>query len=190
MRRLPLALLLLAAACDRPAPAPANGAAAQAQAPQAAPAPPAAGKVDRSRAGKAAPDTEFDDPDGDTVTLASFAGKPLLLNFWATWCGPCVKEMPTLDRLAADQGGKLQVVALSQDMDGREKVDAFFEKAKLETLQPYMDTKLALMGALGVDVLPTTILFDSQGREVWRVTGEMDWTGATARALVAEAARR
>jgi thiol-disulfide isomerase/thioredoxin len=181
MRRTALLLLLLAAACERQ---PARSENTQSAAPAA---PQTSAKVDRSHAGAAAPQTEFDDPDGETVTLASFEGKPVLLNFWATWCAPCVKEMPTLDRLAARQSDKLQVIALSQDTGGREPVDAFFSKAGLKALEPYMDPKLALMGELRVDVLPTTILFDAGGREVWRVTGEEDWTGARAAALIAQA---
>ncbi|HEY0411834.1 MAG TPA: TlpA disulfide reductase family protein [Allosphingosinicella sp.] len=183
MRWLLLVLMLLAA-CQREAapPAPEDNRAA------AEPAP--AGKIDRSHAGKAAPATSFEDPDGEAATLAGFEGRPLLVNLWATWCGPCVKEMPTLDRLAAAQAGRLQVVAISQDMEGRDKVEAFFRKAKLTTLEPYLDAKLALMGDLGVEVLPTTILFDAEGREVWRVTGEEDWEGPRAAALVKEAFRR
>lgn len=183
-----LLLLLFTAACDR-APE-ASNAASGAAASAPAPPPQATAKVDRSHAGKSAPQTEFDDPDGDTVTLAAFEGKPVLLNLWATWCGPCVKEMPTLDRLARSRGDRLQVIALSQDTGGREKVDAFFSKAKLTALEPYLDPKLALMSELRVDVLPTTLLFDSRGREVWRVTGEEDWTSPRAAALVAEASDR
>jgi thiol-disulfide isomerase/thioredoxin len=184
MRRLSILLLVLLSGCDRQ-PAPSNRSTAAAPA-----APEPAGKVDRSHAGKPAPGTEFDDPDGDTVTFAAFQGKPLLLNLWATWCPPCVKEMPTLDALAGRQGDKLQVVALSQDKDGREKVDAFFSKAKIGKLEAYMDPKLAVMGDLRVEVLPTTILFDARGREVWRVSGELDWKGPKATALIAEGFRR
>jgi thiol-disulfide isomerase/thioredoxin len=185
MRRMLIALLVLVSGCGGGPPEPSNRT-AQAAAPAV---PEAAGKVDRSHAGKPAPGTEFDDPDGDTVTLASFEGKPLLLNLWATWCGPCVKEMPTLDALAARQGDKLQVVALSQDTSGREKVDAFFSKAKIGKLEAYMDPKLAVMGDLRVEELPTTILFDAQGREIWRVTGELDWQSPKAAALIAEGFR-
>jgi len=188
MRRIVLPLLLLlAASCDRE-PADSTGTARTA-APAAPAAPDSRGKVDRSHTGQPAPDTEFDDPDGETVTLESFRGKPVLVNFWATWCAPCVKEMPTLDRLAAKSGDKLQVIAVSQDSGGREKVDEFFSKAKLTALEPYMDSKLALMGEMRVDVLPTTILLDSKGREVWRVVGEEDWTSARAAALIAEASK-
>lgn len=183
-------MVLLAASCDRH-PATSNDA-ARASAPAAAAptAPEAKAKVDRSHAGQAAPDTEFDDPDGETVTLESFQGKPVLVNFWATWCAPCVKEMPTLDRLAARERDKLQIIALSQDTGGREKVDDFFTKAKLTALEPYIDPKLALMGQMRIDVLPTSVLFDARGREIWRVTGEEDWTGPRATALLAEAGVR
>lgn len=189
MLRLLVPSLLLLAACHRQPPTSQSEENGQARVPaQAAAAPGPSGKLDRSHSGTAAPQSEFDDPEGDTVTLASFAGKPVLLNLWATWCGPCVREMPSLDRLAAAQGDKLQVVALSQD-DGREKVDAFLSRARLARLEPYMDPKLSMMAALRVEVLPTTILFDSRGREVWRVTGDLDWQSARAAALVGEAYR-
>jgi thiol-disulfide isomerase/thioredoxin len=185
-RAFPTILLLLAAGCQSEAPAPQNK--TDVAAAPAAPAPPAAsGKVDRSRAGTPAPDTEFDDGEGDKVSLASFEGKPVLLNLWGTWCGPCVRELPTLDRLAAAQSGKLQMIAVSQ-LDTREKVDAFFAKAKIAALEPYLDADAALMGALKAEVLPTTILYDAKGREIWRVTGDLDWTGSQAAKLLAEAA--
>ena len=185
MRRALLPLLLVSASCTSEAPAPDGNAAG----PAAAPARPSAGEVDRSQAGKPAPDTAFEDPDGEPVQLSSFEGKPLLLNFWATWCGPCVKELPTLDRLSAAQAGRIQVVALSQDSE-RGKVDAFLAQAKLTSLEPYLDRKMALMDSLGVQVLPTTILFDAVGREVWRMVGEEDWQGVRAAALLKEATAR
>ncbi len=136
---------------------------------------------------------EFRDPSGETASLADFKGKPLLLNLWATWCAPCVAEMPTLDALAAAQGGKagggkLQVLTVSQDVEGQEaRVEAFFEERKLGALEPYQDPQLQLMEKLGVGTLPTTILYDSKGREVWRMVGALDWNGAEAAKLIAEA---
>jgi thiol-disulfide isomerase/thioredoxin len=178
--RLPIAflLILLTAGCERRTP----------DAPDAAEQSLAqGGKLNRSSAGQAAPDTEFLDPDGEKVTLAAFAGKPLLLNLWATWCAPCVAEMPTLDALAAREPG-LQVLAVSQDIEGQEaKVSGFFEQRKLSRLEPYRDPQLGLMTALDAAVLPTTILYDGKGREVWRMTGAADWTGAEAAKLIAEA---
>jgi thiol-disulfide isomerase/thioredoxin len=187
--RLPLTLLILVAlaSCGPQAP-PAQNAQSAAEAGAEAPSP--APKLDRSHSGQAAPDSEFDNADGDAETLASFEGKPLLLNLWATWCGPCVHEIPALDRLAGSQGDKLQVVALSEDGDDRAKVDAFFDKHKLKALEPYLDPKMALMSALKVDTLPTTILYDSEGREVWRIVGEEDWQSPHAAGLLAEAFRR
>ncbi|MEA3062411.1 MAG: hypothetical protein QOJ94_2192 [Sphingomonadales bacterium] len=181
MRRAFLALLIALAGCHK---APAGNARSGVEAPTPS------GKVDRSHAGKPGPTTEFLDPDGQNTNLAELEGKPLLVNLWATWCAPCVQEMPTLDRLAAAEGGKLQVLAVSQDIGGPEKVDAFFAKDRFTTLEAYRDPKMQLMTDLGVEVLPTTILFDAEGREQWRVTGQLDWQGAEAGALLKQAFRR
>jgi thiol-disulfide isomerase/thioredoxin len=145
--------------------------------------------LDRSHAGKPAPDIGFEDPDGEPASLADFRGKPLLLNLWATWCAPCIKELPTLDALAAREGERLHVVTLSEDMEGRQKVETFLEARALPRLEAWLDRDMKMMGALGVATLPTTILYDADGREVWRFTGDEDWTGADAARLIAEAKR-
>ena len=189
-----LALGGLTAGCDRQSPPPeqANAVAADEVAPapdEAAPAgsaigaPSPAGKVDRSHKGEAAPSASFADPAGKSVTLAAFVGKPVLVNLWATWCGPCVAEMPTLDALAGT--GAVRVVAVAQELQP-EKVAPFFAERKFQHLQPYLDGKLGLSTALGAN-LPMTILYDAAGKEVWRVTGGFDWNAAEARKLVAEA---
>lgn len=152
------------------------------------------GRLDRSRAGKAASATGFEDPDGQPVSLAEFRGRPLLVNLWATWCAPCVAEMPTLDALAAREGDRLRVLTVSQDLDGRDKVEAFFAKQGYRNLETWLDPQMALMEALKVDTLPTTILYDPEGREVWRVVGMEDWESGRAalrlkEALSPEAAR-
>ncbi len=144
------------------------------------------GTLDRSNKGAAAPAHVFQAPDGKPVTLAAFKGKPLLLNLWATWCAPCIREMPMLDRLALREGDKLQVLVVSQDLEGAEKVTPFFAKSGFKALQPYLDPEVKLSTGYGVN-LPTTILYDAQGREVWRVSGDMDWDGETAKAWIAEA---
>lgn len=177
-----LATALLIGGCDRQVSAP-----EQAKPSPAVPAPSAAaaetiGTLDRSHKGEAAPVAAFQDPAGKPVTMAAFAGKPVLLNLWATWCAPCVAEMPTLDALAKT----MKVVAVSQDIGGAEKVAPFFAKAGLKQLQPYLDPKVGLSVALNAE-LPTSILYDSTGHEVWRMTGGMDWTTASARKLLAEA---
>ena len=147
-------------------------------------APAVAGTIDHSHKGAAAPDYAFNDADGKPVTLASFRGTPVLLNLWATWCGPCVKELPTLDALAKRENGKLHVVALSQDMDPA-KVAPFLRNHRITTLQPFTDAKMAWLPAVTAN-LPTTLLFDSAGKEVWRTTGDLDWTGPAATKALAE----
>jgi thiol-disulfide isomerase/thioredoxin len=167
-------------------PAPAGSAAAPAGAPGHPPYP--TGRLDRSHAGTAAPDTQFEDGDGRPVRLSAFRGRPLLVNLWATWCGPCVVEMPSLDALALRQGDSIRVLAISQDADdGRRKVADFFAARNFRRLEPNLDSRMDLMMGLRLDTLPTTILYDAEGREVWRMTGMADWSGERAARLLREA---
>jgi thiol-disulfide isomerase/thioredoxin len=173
---------LVASGCDRQ----------KAEAPQApaadAAADAASGKgVDRSHKDSAAPDTLFKTPDGADTNIAKLGGKPLLVNLWATWCAPCVKELPTLDALETAQRGQLAVIAVSQDMAPQGSVDAFLASKKVGRFAAYHDPDMALSSALGVQVLPTSILYDAAGKEVWRYTGDLDWMGGEARKLLAEA---
>ena len=182
MRLLLLSLALIAAGCSKPAQPPGNQAEGAAE----------SGLVkglDRSHKGKPAPDTVFNDPDGGDISLADFKGNPVLVNLWATWCAPCVKELPTLDKLAAAHRDdrQLGIIAVSQDNGPQPSVAAFLDELKVQDLGAYHDPKMGLSGALGAEVLPTTILFDAQGREVWRYVGDLDWTGAEAATLLAEA---
>jgi thiol-disulfide isomerase/thioredoxin len=146
--------------------------------------------VDRSHQGQPAPAALFKNPDGGDISLAKFKGVPVLLNLWATWCAPCVKELPTLDKLAQshDVDGQLGVIAVSQDSGPQPSVAAFLKKLNANDLGAYHDPKMALSGALGPDtVLPTSILFDANGREIWRYVGDLDWTSPEAAKLLAEA---
>ena len=145
------------------------------------------GRLDRSFAGTRAPAAGFEDPTGETVTLADFRGRPVLVNLWATWCAPCVVEMPTLDALAVREGEKLEVLTVSQDLQGQDKVDAFFEQRQFSMIEPYIDPEMLLMSELRIDTLPTTILYDADGKEVWRMSGKEDWTGERAGDLLKEA---
>lgn len=142
--------------------------------------------VDRSHKGTPAPDRVFNNPEGNETSLKAFAGKPTLVNFWASWCAPCVKELPTLDKLATLQGDKLNIVAISQDDGPHPSVEAFLKAHKIARLESYQDPKMAVFGALGAEVLPTSVLYDASGKEVWRYVGDRDWTSADAAKLVAE----
>jgi thiol-disulfide isomerase/thioredoxin len=146
----------------------------------------AMGKLDRSHSGSAAPATAFEDSEGAPASLADFRGRPVLLNLWATWCAPCVAEMPTLDRLAAREADRIQVLTVSQDLNGRDKVEAFFAKQGYRNLETWLDPQMALMTELKADTLPTTILYDAQGRELWRVVGMEDWESGRAALLLKE----
>ena len=140
-------------------------------------------RVDRSHKGQPLPVIRLD----DGSMLGAPAGKPSLVNVWATWCAPCVKELPTLDRLAEREKENLGVIAVSQDDAPHASVVAFLDKLKIKNAAVRQDSKMALSGALGPDtVLPTTILYDAEGKEVWRYIGDLDWTGPEAAKLLAE----
>ena len=143
-------------------------------------------RVDRSHAGTSAPDTLFQDPAGEPASIPQYAGKAVLLNLWATWCAPCVVEMPALDALAARERN-IMVLAVSQDRYGQADVEAFFANRDFRNLQPNIDPELTLMRRLGINTLPTTILYDASGREIWRMKGMADWQGRSAARLIAEA---
>ena len=126
------------------------------------------------------------DPEGRVLNMGALQGRPVLLNLWATWCAPCVAEMPLLDALAADYGRELTVIAASQDLRGAATVVPFFEERDLANLHPWMDEQTELSAVIG-DTLPITVMYDGAGVEVWRVTGDFDWSGEEARAAIDEA---
>ncbi|MCJ7421313.1 TlpA family protein disulfide reductase [Sphingomicrobium astaxanthinifaciens] len=143
------------------------------------------GGVDRSHAGAAMPAIDILDPEGETVALADVAaGEPLLVNLWASWCAPCVEELPTLVALA--ERGEVAVLTLSQDMGPQPSVRAFLEDEGLDAVEAWQDPEMAFTDALPVAVMPTTVLYDAQGREVWRYLGDLDWSGEEAAALLEE----
>ncbi len=174
-------MILLLAGCDRPegAPAQPGAEAGEANAPSA--------KVDRSQAGSPLPALQFKDPSGKTLDLAAQDG-PMLINLWATWCAPCVKEMPQLDALAGELDGEVKVLTVSQDIRGGEVVTPFFAKGGYARLEPWLDPETQLAAQFTPEgVLPLTILFDARGREVLRVAGGYDWGSAEAARLIRDA---
>lgn len=176
---LVLASLLAISACACQRKSPDNGTAQASDEP--------AKGVDRSHSGQPMPDSKLFNADEDQGTLSDAKGKPLLVNLWASWCAPCVKELPTLDALSRRPGAP-RIIAVSEDIGERPSVEAFLQSHGITDLEAWRDPKMSLSGALGVEVMPTTIYYDASGREIWRYTGDTDWTGAEAAKLLAETA--
>ncbi len=131
------------------------------------------------------PDLAFRDAEERPVTLADFRGRVVLLNLWATWCAPCVEEMPALDRMQSALGGEhFTVVALSIDRQGKRIVDPFVARLNTPALPIYLDPSGASARALGVPGLPTTLLIDREGRELGRISGAVPWDNAAAAELI------
>ncbi len=160
-------------------------AAEPAPSPACAAPPPALGKYQPGKPGAALPAAPFVAADGSERPLEALRGKPLLVNFWATWCAPCVKEMPALDRLAAQPPAGLQVLTLSADREGAAVVRQFYEANGIRNLPVALDKTGRVARAAGVSGLPTTILYDAQGREAGRVVGVAEWDAAEALAFLA-----
>lgn len=130
----------------------------------------------------------FQNADGKALTLADFKGKTILLNLWATWCAPCRKEMPALDRLQAALGSdKFEVVALSLDKDGAEKAKKFLADINVTKLELYIDPTAKEGFNLKPVGLPTTFLIDGEGREIGRLAGPAEWDSEAAKTLIREA---
>ncbi len=127
-------------------------------------------------ASKQVPAIAFEDEQGRAQSLADFRGKVVLLNIWATWCGPCRREMPALDRLQAALGGaEFQVVALSIDRSGIEAVRKFYAEVGVRNLALHIDSTGKAARDLGAIGLPATVLIDRQGREIGRLMGPAEW---------------
>lgn len=132
-----------------------------------------------------APITTFRDGEGRDVSLLDFGGQVVLLNLWATWCAPCLKEMPSLDRLQAALGGdRFRVVAVSVDRRGAEAVRPYFEKLGIRNLTMYLDPKGEVAASLGLQVLPSTIVIGPHGTMLGKLIGTAEWDAPEAQALL------
>lgn len=127
----------------------------------------------------------FQDGDGKPLKLADWKGKAVLLNLWATWCGPCRKEMPALDKLQKDLGSdKFEVVALSVDRNGTEVAKKFLAEIKVEALRFYIDPTSRATSTLKAVGMPTTILIGADGLEIGRLVGPAEWDSDDAKKLI------
>ena len=142
-----------------------------------------------SRAPRPVPEISFLGPDGAKTTLASFRGKTVLLNLWATWCVPCREEMPSLDRLQARMGGPaFEVATVNIDTTRLERRRAFLNEIGVKSLafhaDPTADVFQVLKKAGKVVGLPTTILLDAKGCELGVMPGPADWSSDDAAKLI------
>ena len=131
-----------------------------------------------------APEVAFTDIKGNPAGFAELRGKPVVVNLWATWCQPCLREMPSLERLQEKLAGKLTVAAISQDRGGEKAVTPYLAKLGLDKVRIYLDPKSEVGKAFGVRGLPTSIVLDAEGREVGRVEGAAEWDSATMLAVL------
>ena len=136
----------------------------------------------------AVPSVVFEGDEGETLTLAAFEGRLILLNLWATWCGPCREEMPALDRLQKAMGSeRFEVVALSVDHRGHDLARRFLAENGIDHLGFYIDPTARANVTLRAFGLPTTLLIAPDGREIGRLVGPAHWDSADAVALIAAA---
>jgi thiol-disulfide isomerase/thioredoxin len=122
-----------------------------------------------------APEVSLADPTGQTVGLSALRGKPVLVNLWATWCEPCLREMPSLERLQSRFGERIAVLAVSEDRGGNKSVEPFIAKLGLKSVKIYIDPKSEVGHAFGARGLPTSFLIDREGKVLGRVEGAAEW---------------
>lgn len=138
---------------------------------------------------EALPVLNFKRPDGSAVTLADFKGRTVLLNLWATWCAPCKKEMPALDRLQAELGGKdFEVVAVNIDTRNADRAPQFLDDIGVKNLTRYTDNTVKIFDELKAKGkafgMPTTILIDGNGCELGNLAGPAEWASDDAKAMI------
>lgn len=131
-------------------------------------------------------ETAFTDFDGAPLDLSDWQGKVVLLNFWATWCGPCRHEMPMLSDLQTEMGGDdFEVITLATGRNPAPSMTRFLDSIGVDNLPLHRDPKQAIARAMGVLGLPTTVILNRQGQEVARLQGDADWSSDSAKAILA-----
>ncbi len=119
----------------------------------------------------------FLDKNDKKINIKEFNGNLLLLNFWATWCGPCKEEMPSLDRLQVNKNlNNLKIFAINISQESKKKVDSFFEDLDIKNFNPYFDAPTTLAKKFTLRGVPTSILIDKDGKEFARIMGSIDFS--------------
>jgi len=123
--------------------------------------------------------------DGEEIELGDLAGKYVLVNFWATWCGPCRTEMPSLAELQAELGGDdFEVVTIATGRNPPPVIARFFSEIGVDNLPVYLDPRQKLSREMAILSLPVTIILDPEGREMARLFGDAEWASDSAKAIV------
>jgi len=122
-----------------------------------------------------APAISLADSSGHTIELSDLRGKPVIVNLWATWCEPCLREMPSLERVQSRFGERIAVLAVSEDRGGGKTVDPFIAKLGLKSVKIYIDPKSEVGHAFVVRGLPTSLLIDRNGMVIGRIEGAAEW---------------
>ncbi|MGS0728982.1 TlpA family protein disulfide reductase, partial [Shewanella sp. 0m-11] len=124
---------------------------------------------------RSVPEVKFTDTKGDEISLKQFKGKLVLVNLWATWCAPCIKEIPQMENIRqVNKNNDLVVVPISIDEES-DKVQAFLERHKLGHYQTWLDPKKSIDQVMPADVVPATYVFDGSGNLVGFLRGYLDW---------------
>ena len=138
-----------------------------------------AGTAGEVKVGDVLREATLDGLNGKTKKFSDFKGKPLIINVWASWCGPCRAEMGSLEMLAQRYNGKqINIIGISTD-DYRNKAETFIKQEKL-SFENFLDSKLLLENMLGANTLPLTILVDANGRVLAKIRGAHEWDGINA----------
>lgn len=150
--------------------------------------PPTEGQVQAfalAEAPRPAPEAVWHDGAGREVALADFRGRIVMVNFWATWCAPCVRELPSIDRLQTKLAGEdFTVVAINVDAGGADRAAAFAEELQIDALPLNLDPRMVAARAMDVAVMPTTVIYDREGKELGRMEGGAEWDSPEAVALL------
>ncbi|MCX7567256.1 TlpA disulfide reductase family protein [Sulfitobacter sp. F26169L] len=123
--------------------------------------------------------------DAGRATLEDYRGKYVLVNFWATWCAPCRKEMPHLSELQEELAGKhFEVLTIATGRNSAASIAKFFKDVGISNLPHHMDPNQALASQMGIFGLPITVLLDPEGREIARLRGDADWASDSAKSII------
>ena len=137
---------------------------------------------------KAVSEEIFYNSNNDPIILKSFSGRLTLVNFWATWCAPCLEEMPSLSNLQKIKGSeKFNVVTIATMRNSPKSVEKFFNKMSIDNLTKYQDPKGKLARSLKIAGLPLTLLLNKDNQEVARFIGDADWSSSNALKLIDKA---